>query len=125
MTNQDTNILDGVREEVVKWIAENDSIAEGYLYNRQYSESTKKYYMEHCEHNGLFEILDKAIQRAHSQGLQAERDKAKEVIRGLVLQFGFSTIKNKKLIVDTGGMMDLEAGFDYLGWTDPHEEDLP
>lgn len=44
----------------------------------------------------------------------------KEALEGMVWQFGYRGVKNKKPVIHTAGLSALEHAFEVLGWDDPH-----
>ena len=63
------------------------------------------------------ELSARAIKTA--QDLKAKLEEATELIVGLVTQFGYWS-DGKSPGFTTGGLSDLEAAFEFLGWDEPH-----
>jgi hypothetical protein len=48
-------------------------------------------------------------------------DTNEDVIEALLFQFAYRAEKDGRLVLCTGGLSALEAGFEAAGWDDPHQ----
>lgn len=47
-------------------------------------------------------------------------EEARELIKNLIVQFGYRDVKNGKPVLHSGGIATLEWAFKFVGWSDPY-----